>query len=126
MVKKDFEKRFFFFFGEKRFRKKIFFSFFAKKILKKESFFKIFFHSREKRITEKRLFCRPLVSQYDKVFFLGGSGKSSDQVTIFENETFGMFGQLRWGRIHHVAIPFGDDVLIIGGKLGDLNYRGEA
>ena len=70
---------------------------------------------------EKVYFGYATVSQSDKVFFLGGSGESSERVSVYENESFGPFGSLRRGRINHVAIPFGDNVLIIGGKLSNSN-----
>ena len=72
--KKDFPKKNLNLMSELRFLKKESYSFernknsekdfiffLRKKIFKKDSFFKIWFRPHEKRITEKRIFCRPLI-----------------------------------------------------------------
>ena len=60
LSEKRFSQKILILLSEKRFQKKDFIFFFRKKISKKESFAKICFRPHEKRITEKRFFCRPL------------------------------------------------------------------
>ena len=62
-----------------------------------------------------RIFGYAVVSRPGKIFILGGCcDENLSTVSLFENENWKKIGDLIQGRMNHMVIPYGTDVMIIG------------
>ena len=65
---------------------------------------------------QTRIFGYSAVSRPSKVYLFGGCCEHHwRMVSLFENDDWSPIGELREGRINHLAISYGTDVMIIGG-----------
>lgn len=69
---------------------------------------------------QSRIFGYSAVSRPSKIFLFGGCCLNDwSMVTLFENDEWNPIGSLKQGRIHHLSIAYGTDVMIIGGISND-------
>ena len=62
-----------------------------------------------------KIFGYSAVSRPGKVFIFGGCCDHWSDVSIFENDSWLSGGKLANGRMNFITIPYGTDVMIIGG-----------
>ena len=66
---------------------------------------------------QNRIFGYATVSRSNKVFLFGGCCDDSwSSISLFEDDEWSKIGDLRQGRLNHIAILYGTDVMIFGGK----------
>ena len=73
----------------------------------------------------KRIFGYGAVSRPGVVFILGGccdKNKDWSIVTIFEDDQWKTHGQMAHGRINFGTVPYGTDVMLIGGMFQDNQW----
>ena len=64
-----------------------------------------------------RIFGYAAVTRPGKVFILGGCCHDNwSQISLFENDEWSPYGNLNHGRINFMAVTYGTDVMIIGGR----------
>ena len=57
------------------------------------------------------------VTRPGKVFILGGCCDGDwSQISIFENDEWSLYGNLKHGRINFMTLTYGTDILVIGGR----------
>jgi len=68
----------------------------------------------------RRSFGYAAISRPGKVFILGGCCDNDwSIVSLFQNDNWSKIGLLNQGRINFMALTYGTDVMIIGGKSKD-------
>ena len=69
---------------------------------------------------QKRIFGYSTVSRVSKIFLFGGCCEENwSLVSVFQNDEWSEIGSLDQGRINHMSIAYGTDVMIIGGISND-------
>ena len=69
---------------------------------------------------QTRIFGYSAVSRPSKIFLFGGCCENNwSEISLFENDEWTHFGSLKQGRINHLSIAYGTDVMIIGGISND-------
>ena len=65
---------------------------------------------------QNRIFGFSVVSRPSKIYLFGGCcDKDWSLISLFENDKWSKIGFLKQGRINHLAISYGTDVMVIGG-----------
>ena len=69
---------------------------------------------------QKRLFGYAAISRPGKVFILGGCCDDNwSTVSLFQHDDWSKIGLLNQGRMNFMALTYGTDIMIIGGKSKD-------
>ena len=68
---------------------------------------------------QNRIFGFSAVTRPSKIFLFGGCCENWSLISMFENDEWSRIGLLQQGRINHLSIAYGSDVMIIGGISSD-------
>ena len=69
---------------------------------------------------QRRIYGYAVVSRPGKIFILGGCCDDNwSFVSLFQNDEWSQIGSLNQGRMNFMALTYGTDVMIIGGKSKD-------